>query len=53
VLTLAEGVVNQHLLSVHHVRDDLGGPLVWDVGFLAFGCVLVAGGWLLQRTPGH
>ena len=46
---LADGLVNHHLLGLHHVRDDLGGPLSWDLGFLAFGAVLVAGGYLLQR----
>jgi len=46
---LVEGVLNHHLLGVHHVRDDLGAPLGWDLGFLAFGALLVVGGWLLQR----
>jgi uncharacterized membrane protein len=46
---LVEGAVDHHLLGVHHVRDDLGGPLAWDIGFLAFGALLLAGGWLLQR----
>jgi uncharacterized membrane protein len=31
------------LLGVHHVRDDLGGPMSWDSGFLAFGALLVVG----------
>jgi uncharacterized membrane protein len=38
------------LLSIHHVRDDLGGPLSWDLGFLAFGFLLVIGGWALYRS---
>lgn len=46
---LVEGVVDHHLLGVHHVRDDLGGPLAWDVGFLVLGAALLAGGWLLHR----
>jgi uncharacterized membrane protein len=46
---LVEGIVDHQLLGVHHVRDDLGSPLSWDLGFLAFGAVLVAGGWLLHR----
>jgi uncharacterized membrane protein len=33
---------NHFILGLHHVRDDLGGPLGWDVGFLAFALVLVA-----------
>ncbi|WBB78716.1 DUF2243 domain-containing protein [Micromonospora sp. WMMD882] len=45
---LVEGVVDHHLLGIHHVH---GGPyqLWWDLGFLALGAALVAGGWLLQR----
>ena len=46
---LAEGLVNHHLLAIHHVR---GGPsqLAYDLGFLAFGALLVAGGYALQRS---
>ncbi len=52
VFDLVEGLVDHQLLGVHHVRDDLGGPLSWDLGFLALGALLVAGGWLLhRRTP--
>jgi uncharacterized membrane protein len=47
---LVEGLVDHQLLGVHHVRDDLGGSLSWDLGFLAFGALLVTGGWLLHRT---
>jgi uncharacterized membrane protein len=49
VFNLVEGVVDHQLLGVHHVRDDLGAPLSWDLGFLAFGVLLVVGGWLLHR----
>jgi uncharacterized membrane protein len=41
---LVEGVVNHHLLTLHHVRDDVSNQLAWDLGFLAFGAVLVAVG---------
>lgn len=46
---LVEGVVDHHLLGLHHVRDDLGGPLSWDLGFLALGAVLLVGGLALAR----
>ena len=49
VFNLVEGIVDHHLLGVHHVRDDLDAPLGWDLGFLAFGAVLVLGGWALHR----
>ncbi|MDP9445320.1 MAG: DUF2243 domain-containing protein [Actinomycetota bacterium] len=50
LFNLLDGIIDHHLLGVHHVRDDLGGPLSWDVGFLAFGALLVAAGWGLHRT---
>jgi uncharacterized membrane protein len=46
---VVEGLVNHQLLQIHHVRDDLGGPLAWDLGFLGLSVLLVAGGWLLFR----
>ncbi len=41
---LVEGVINHHILGLHHVRDDLGGPIEWDLAFLTFGALLVLGG---------
>jgi uncharacterized membrane protein len=46
---LVEGVVDHQLLGIHHVRDDLGAPLGWDLGFLAFGALLVLAGLALAR----
>lgn len=50
---LVEGVIDHHLLRIHRVRPDAANPLAWDLGFLAFGALLVAGGWLLQRRDRH
>ena len=50
IFDLLEGLVNHQALGVHHVRDDLGGPLSWDLGFLAFGVLLTAAGWALHVT---
>ena len=47
---LVEGLVDHHLLGIHHVRDDLGGPLAWDLGFLGLGLLLLSGGWALYRA---
>lgn len=49
IFNLVEGIVDHHLLGVHHVRDDLGAPLSWDIGFLVLGALLVVGGWLLHK----
>ncbi|GGS70019.1 DUF2243 domain-containing protein [Streptomyces cinerochromogenes] len=48
LFNLVEGVLDHHVLGIHHVR---GGPhqMWWDLAFLALGALLLAGGWLLQR----
>ena len=52
LFNLVEGVVDHLILGVHHVRDDLGGPLSWDLGFLVLAVALMVVGWLLQRRAG-
>jgi uncharacterized membrane protein len=47
---LVEGLIDHHLLGIHHVRDDLGGPLGWDLASLGFGLLLALAGILLQRS---
>lgn len=49
IFNVVEGLIDHQLLGIHHVRDDLGAPLSWDLGFLAFGVMLIAGGWWLHR----
>jgi uncharacterized membrane protein len=46
---LVEGIIDHHLLGIHHVRDNAGSPLSWDIGFPVFGVALIVGGWLLHR----
>jgi uncharacterized membrane protein len=46
IFNLVEGVIDHQLLGIHHVR---GESLAWDLSFLAFGAVLLLGGWLLAR----
>lgn len=50
VFNVVEGLVDHHLLELHHVRDDLGGPLGWDLGFLGLGAALIAAGTVLIRA---
>ena len=49
LFNLVEGIVDHHLLNVHDVRDDVADPLWWNLGFLAFGAVLVLAGLALVR----
>jgi uncharacterized membrane protein len=48
IFNIVEGLVDHQILGVHHVRDDLGGPLLWDLAFLGLGALLVVGGWALH-----
>jgi uncharacterized membrane protein len=50
IFDLVEGIVDHHLLTIHHVRDDVDDPLWWDLGFLAFGALLVIVGLALRRS---
>lgn len=47
---VVEGVVDHQLLGIHHVRP---GPdwLLWDVGFLVWGGLMLLAGVLLLRRP--
>jgi uncharacterized membrane protein len=47
---VVEGVIDHLVLGIHHVRDDLGGPLSWDIGFVVFGAVQIAAGLALARA---
>ncbi|WNG35160.1 DUF2243 domain-containing protein [Archangium violaceum] len=46
---LVEGLIDHHLLGIHHVHPG-AGQLAWDVGFLLFGALLVVVGWVLVRA---
>jgi uncharacterized membrane protein len=50
MFNLVEGIIDHQILGIHHVRDDLGGPMSWDLGFLAFGALLLLAGFALLRS---
>src|SRR5215203_595557 len=52
LFNLVEGVIDHHILHVHHVVE---GPdhLAWDVGFLLSGVVLIAIGWMIAQRGIH
>ena len=52
IFNLVEGVIDHAILGLHHVREG-GSETPWDLGFLAFGVVLIVGGWLLVRSAGR
>lgn len=48
LFNLVEGVIDHHLLQVHHVREG-ANALAYDIAFLIFGVLLLAAGWLVHR----
>jgi uncharacterized membrane protein len=50
LFNVVEGVVDHHVLTIHHVREGVGNEWVYDVGFLVFGVALIVGGWMLGRS---
>jgi uncharacterized membrane protein len=52
LFNLVEGVVNHHLLGIHHVRYSGADARPWDLSFLFCGVVLFSGGWWLARRSG-
>jgi uncharacterized membrane protein len=49
---VVEGIVDHHLLAIHHVKP---GPhqLAWDLGFLLWGAAMMVVGWAMaKRAPG-
>jgi uncharacterized membrane protein len=49
LFNVVEGVVNHHLLGIHHVREG-GSQTAWDLAFLAFGGALAVGGRALAHS---
>ena len=50
IFNILEGLVDHQLLGIHHVRDDLGAPLSWDIGFLVVSAALVMIGFAMRRA---
>ncbi|WP_420139464.1 DUF2243 domain-containing protein [Sphingomonas sp.] len=48
LFNLVEGVIDHHLLQLHHVYEPLGQS-PWDYAFLLWGLAMVAGGWRIAR----
>jgi uncharacterized membrane protein len=53
IFNIVEGVIDHHILTVHHVRDDVSEPLLWDLGFLVLGAALLILGTTLYRSVGR
>lgn len=47
-----EGIVDHHLLGLHHVNETVPRDqwIYWDIGFLVWGAAMILIGWALKRA---
>lgn len=52
IFNLAEGIVDHHILGIHHVNELAPADqwVYWDIGFLAWGAVMLVIGWALLKA---
>ncbi|PZN92464.1 MAG: DUF2243 domain-containing protein [Alphaproteobacteria bacterium] len=48
LFNLVEGLIDHHLLGVHHVYEAMGAS-IWDFVFLGWGAAMLLAGWLIVR----
>lgn len=53
LFNLLEGIVDHHVLKIHHVNETVPVDqwLYWDIGFLMWGALMLVGGRALLRGP--
>lgn len=51
IFNVVEGVIDHHILELHHVVQRLGQS-IWDLLFLGASAVLIVVGWAIARS-GH
>jgi uncharacterized membrane protein len=50
LFNLVEGIIDHHILGLHHVMEYSTNKLLYDFLFLGSGLFFVLIGWLLIRT---
>lgn len=52
IFNLVEGVIDHHLLGLHHVNETVPRDqwIWWDLGFLVWGATMLIVGWWLWRS---
>jgi uncharacterized membrane protein len=51
IFNLVEGIIDHHLLGIHHVNETVPSEqwIFWDIGFLVWGAFMFMGGWMLLK----
>lgn len=52
IFNLVEGVIDHHILGIHHVVESMGLS-VWDYAFLGSGLLFILLGWGMIRSGPH
>ncbi len=52
IFNLVEGTIDHQILGIHHVNETVPPEqwIYWDLGFLVWGALMLAGGWLLLQS---
>ncbi len=52
LFNVVEGLVDHHLLGLHHVNETVPQEqwIYWDIGFLVWGAAMLVGGWSVWRA---
>lgn len=52
IFNLVEGIVDHQILGLHHVNETVPEAqwLYWDIGFLAWGALMLIFGWALYKS---
>ena len=52
IFNTVEGIVDHHLLGIHHVNETVPREQwwIWDIGFTLSGIAMIVIGWLIMRS---
>ena len=52
IFNVVEGIIDHHILGLHHVNETVPREqwIYWDIGFLAWGALMVLIGWYFKRS---
>ncbi len=52
IFNVVEGIVNHHILQIHHVNETVPADqwIYWDIGFLLWGAAMLVGGRVLLNA---
>lgn len=49
IFNLVEGLINHQILQVHRVKQNAENPMIWDLGFLIWGAIMLLVGLIVVK----